>query len=398
VRRNFKTSQRYVERERDHIIPALKDTANASLSSTQTPDQTLASLDAMIARMQTLKRKLQVLHEEEQTIQAHSQKRIKHLQDLYEIPSLADVKYDEWSRVRLDRLMVDYLLRAGYSKSAASLGKEKGIEDLVDLDVFVQCQKVADSLERGETKDALMWCTENRTALKKIGQNNLEFELRLQQYIEMIRTGGSGKQFEAILHAKKYLVPYKDTHNEAILHASGLLAQPPNTCHDPYKVRLHRTPLSDILTTSQKMFSPTRWTYLSTLFITTHHTLLSLPTRPLLHIALSAGLSALKTPACHSVYASSSSNPHSAVSSVCPICSTELNQLALNVPYAHHTKSYVEQDPIVLPNGRIYGRRRLEDLQRKLEGGVGEVGGGKVRDPTTGEVFEWEEVRKVYIS
>src|SRR4051812_47714991 len=148
----------------------------------------------------------------------------------------------------------------------------------------------------------------------------------------------------------------------------------------------------------EKMFSPSRWTYLSNLFVTTHHTLFSLPTRPLLHIALSAGLSALKTPACHSLYASSSSNPHSTVSSVCPICSTELNKLALNVPYAHHTKSYVEQDPIVLPNGRIYGRRRLEELQRKLEGGVGEVSGGDVRDPTTGEVFAWEEVRKVYIS
>src|SRR5271170_4610733 len=83
VRRNFKNSQRYVEREKDYITPALKDTANAALSSTQTPEQTLASLDAMIARMQTLKRKLQALHDEEQIIQAHSAKRIQHLQDLY---------------------------------------------------------------------------------------------------------------------------------------------------------------------------------------------------------------------------------------------------------------------------------------------------------------------------
>ena len=52
----------------------------------------------------------------------------------------------------------------------------------------------------------------------------------------------------------------------------------------------------------------------------------------------------------------------------------------------------------MLPNGRIYGRKRLEELQRKLEGGVGEVGGGEVRDPTTSEVFTWDEVRKVYIS
>ena len=76
----------------------------------------------------------------------------------------------------------------------------------------------------------------------------------------------------------------------------------------------------------------------------------------------------------------------------------ELNELAREVPYAHHTKSYVENDPIVLPNGRVYGRDRLQDLQRKLAGGVGEIGEGDVRDPTTGEVFNWGEVRKVYIS
>ena len=236
VRRNFKTGQRYIERERDYLIPVLKTTANAALSSSQTSDQTLADLDAMIARMQTMKRKLQALYEEEQAIQEHSQKRIRHLQDLYDIQSLADVKYDEWSRVRLDRLIVDYLLRAGYSKSAASLAKEKEIEDLVDLDVFVQCQKVADSLERCETKEALMWCAENRTALKRIGQINLEFELRLQQYIEMIRAGSSPKRLEAMLHAKKYLTPYNQSHNDQILQAAGLLAQPPDTLLEPYKV------------------------------------------------------------------------------------------------------------------------------------------------------------------
>lgn len=123
----------------------------------------------MVSRMQTFKRKLQTLHDEEQAIQAQSKKRIQHLHDLYDIPSLADVKYDDWSRIRLDRLLVDYLLRAGYSKSGARLAQEKDIEDLVDLDVFVQCQKIADSLNRGETKDALMWCTENRAALKKSG-------------------------------------------------------------------------------------------------------------------------------------------------------------------------------------------------------------------------------------
>lgn len=141
------------------------------------------------------------------------------------------------------------------------------------------------------------------------------------------------------------------------------------------------------------MYSPDRWTYLSDLFVRTHHELLSLPSRPLLHIALSAGLSALKTPSCHSEHTSSSSNSFSTTTSVCPICSTELNELARNMPYANHTRSYVQSDPIVLPNGRIYGQQRLLEISKK----VGSVEVGKVKDPTTGEVFDESEMKKVFI-
>lgn len=112
-----------------------------------------------------------------------------------------------------------------------------------------------------------------------------------------------------------------------------------------------------------------------------------------MHIALSAGLSALKTPACHSAYTSSSSNSHSTTTSVCPICSTELNELARNLPYANHTKSSVENDPVVLPNGRVYGLHRLLDMSKKLSS----LEAGKVRDPTTGEIFNESELKKVYI-
>jgi macrophage erythroblast attacher len=159
--------QRIVEREREYVIPTLKETANGSLGGTHTPEQTLASLDAMIARMQGLKRKMEVLHEEEKSIQMQSKKRIQHLQDLYRIQNLADVKYDEWSRTRLNRLLVDHMLRSGFSDSAKQLAQDKGIEELVDIDTFVQCQRIAESLRRGEAKEALQWCGENKVALKK---------------------------------------------------------------------------------------------------------------------------------------------------------------------------------------------------------------------------------------
>ncbi|RAK72470.1 FYV10 family protein [Aspergillus fijiensis CBS 313.89] len=376
ARRNFKSFQRLVERERELVLPGLKEIANASMSNSRAPDQAIAALDAMISRMQGMKRKMENLHQEEKSIHEQSRKRIQHLESLQQIPSLADVKYDQWSRIRLNRLIVDHMLRSGYIESARQLAHEKGIEGLVDLNVFVQCQRIADSLRQGETKDALQWCGENKAALKK-SQYNLEFELRLQQYIELIRSGDRKRYVEAMMHAKKYLAPYIETQSADIHRAAGLLAFPQDTKAEPYK----------------SLYSLDRWSRLSELFIRTHHELLSLSSRPLLHIALSAGLSALKTPSCHSAYTSSSSNSLSTTTSVCPICSTELNELARNMPYAHHTKSYVESDPIVLPNGRIYGQQRLMELSKN----VGCVDSGKVKDPTTGEIFDEGEMKKVYI-
>ena len=122
----------------------------------------------MINRMQTLKRKMVSLHTEEKILHSHSRRRIQHLQDLYEIPSLADVKYDEWSRVRLNRLLVDYLLRCGYGESARALAKEKGIEELVDLEVFVQCHRIERSLRNRNTSECLAWCAEHRPMMKKL--------------------------------------------------------------------------------------------------------------------------------------------------------------------------------------------------------------------------------------
>ncbi|KAL4883100.1 CTLH/CRA C-terminal to lish motif domain-containing protein [Aspergillus karnatakaensis] len=376
ARRNLKSVQRIVEREKEYVLPALKEAAKASMSKNQSPDQALATLDAMISRMQGLKRKMENLQQEEKKIHHQSRKRIQHLDQLYHIPNLTDVKYDQWSRVRLDRLVVDHMLRSGYTESAQQLAREKNIEELVDLNVFIQCQRVAESLRHGETKDALQWCNENKAALKK-SQYNLEFELRLQQYIEMIRAGNKIKLADALIHAKKYLSPYLETQSAEIHRAAGLLAFPPGTKAEPY----------------ESMYAFERWTYLANLFIRTHHELLSLPSRPLIHIALSSGLSALKTPSCHSAYTSSSSNPHSTTMSVCPICSTELNELARNLPYAHHTKSSVESDSVVLPNGRIYGLHRLLDMSKNISS----LETGKVKDPTTGEIFDENDLKKVYI-
>jgi macrophage erythroblast attacher len=166
ARKNFKSVQRSVEKERETVLSTLKATANASMAG-QDPSQTLASLDNMISRMQGLKRKIEHAHEEEKVLHEHSRARIEHLKDLYEIPSLADVKYDEWAKIRLNRLLVDYLLRSGYAESARALAEAKGIEKLVDLDVFVQCHRVEKSLKGGNTSEGLAWCAEHKPMMRK---------------------------------------------------------------------------------------------------------------------------------------------------------------------------------------------------------------------------------------
>jgi len=127
----------------------------------------------------------------------------------------------------------------------------------------------------------------------------------------------------------------------------------------------------------------------------THNNLLGLPSVPLLHIALSAGLSALKTPSCHSSHISSISptSSSSITTSVCPICSTELNDLARNVPYAHHTTSHVESDLLLLPNGCVYGKQRLEEYRRKAG-----LDADMFKDLRNGEVFPVDKAKKVFIS
>lgn len=163
LRKNLKSAQRQIEIANKSITTSIQ-----AINSQTTPADALASLDATLAKAQTLKRKLEALHEEEKSLHRQQKARVEHLQQLHEIPSLADVKYDSWSHTRLDRLLVDYLLRQGYVESARQLAQEKGVEDLVDVAVFEECGKIESSLKHGEVKEGLAWCSENKQALKKI--------------------------------------------------------------------------------------------------------------------------------------------------------------------------------------------------------------------------------------
>ena len=65
-------------------------------------------------------------------------------------------------------------------------------------------------------------------------ESTLEFDLRLQEYIELARLRQTD---EAIGYLKKHIIAWHDAHMQQIKQATALLAFPPNTNCNPYKVR-----------------------------------------------------------------------------------------------------------------------------------------------------------------
>lgn len=168
LRKNLKTTQFAVEKDSMFIKTTLKDTASASLNNTASLEDTLKSLNIIIARTHGLKRKLSVCKDEEDRLNSHLSNRVVNLSNLHSVQTFQDIKYDEWSRTRLDRLITDWCLRNDYNESAKALAQEKGIIKLVDCDTFIQMNRIRTSILCSKTTEALAWCQENKKELRKI--------------------------------------------------------------------------------------------------------------------------------------------------------------------------------------------------------------------------------------
>lgn len=168
LRNNFRSAHFAVEKESTGIKASLKDATTGSLNGKSNQEDLVQSLDDMIAQAKALRRKLATCADEENRLLNQEEARTKHLDDLYSINSFDDVKYETWSRTRLDRLMVDFMLRNGCGKSAAALAEERGMKDLVDVETLVSMNRIRESLKKGSVQEALVWCSQNKKELRKM--------------------------------------------------------------------------------------------------------------------------------------------------------------------------------------------------------------------------------------
>lgn len=381
-RKVFRTSQKNVERELGVVQNTCTDLASRATIGTLQRDDALQSIEGMIGRVESLKRKLSDLHETAgKPTQDVMRERLHHLATIETLHSANGPEYNRWADTRLDRWLVDWCLRTGKDKTARRIAKDKGIETLVDIDLFMDIGRIEQALSDKSCTEALTWCNENKVALRKI-KSTLEFDLRLQEYIELIR---ARKTLEAIAYSKKHLISWQETHLAQIRTASALLAFPPDTTCGPYK----------------RLYDPSRWKNLIHSFRTAVYTLNTLPAEPLLHLALYAGLASLKLPVCYDA---------STMNVDCPVCDGEprsgsqglgMGRLAQEVPFSHHTNSTIichisgkimDEDnmPMAFPSGHVYSREALEDMAAK--------NGGIVTCPRSGTACNFSMLRKVFIS
>lgn len=357
-------------RARQKLVHKELQAVSAAATALGSPP-TEAALAALAARVESLKAVLAATQADEAVATARCEARLAHLRAK---PGAADrdalAPSTPWDKTRLDRMLVDYMLRRGVHGSAAGLAASEGILNLVELDIFAASRVVAADLERRSCGAALQWCAENKRRLARI-DSSLEFRLHLQEFVELARRG---EKNEAIRYVRNHLVGNTERISD-VQRAMGLLAFGRDTDCAPYK----------------EMYADERWAELVEAFHQDNYRLHGLPRESVLETTLKAGLSTLKTVQCGKA---------NVLNTNCPTCVEPYLSLSHSLPRARHvhsvlvcgiSKSIMDENnpPFVLPNGNVYGKEALARITAAKN--------GKVVDPKTNEEFSPSDPRRAFI-
>jgi macrophage erythroblast attacher len=294
--------------------------------------------------------------------------RLSHLKDLGPPERDGHIK---WSRARIDRILVDHMLRSGYYEAASQLAHAADITQLVDIDIFTAARGVTEGLQRHDCTAALAWCDANRSRLRK-AKSQLEFRLRLQEFVELLRKGHAA---DAIAYARTHMAQWGSQYLPELQRAAGALAFRPATTCPRYAA----------------LYAEERWGELADMFRGELYKLHAQPPVSALTVHLEAGLSALKTPSSYEAGCSRED----------PLHLPAFRKLAEGLPSAKHVHSKLvcaisrevmneHNPPMVLPNGYVYSDRALAAMAVES--------GGTVTCPCTKKVYHISNVRRAFVS
>lgn len=278
-----------------------------------------------------------------------------------------------WEKIRLDRALVDYMLREGMYETAENLAEVHNLEDIVDIDIFRDSRVVIEALRRRDCTEGLRWCSENKRRLQKV-QSKLEFRLRLQEFVEHAR---AGRKNDAIVYMRKHLSAGQCDQERMcdIQRFMALLAFEPTTSCQPYK----------------DMYSERKWLELEQAFKQDNYRLHGLTRESTIEILLKAGLASLKTRKCGT---EADRKPN------CPTCVEPYLSLAQSLPRGRHENSILvcsisgeimdeNNPPMALPNGNVYSFKALTKMAEEND--------GVITDPRNQDKARLDDLRKCFI-
>ncbi|KAI2797862.1 hypothetical protein BLOT_015282 [Blomia tropicalis] len=399
LNKKFRIAQKNIDREASHVQNSINDLEKAvkiqpSDEINKDPPVTVGKINELLMgvvnRLTVLKRKsIECMSEELEAVTV-CKRRLEHLKEYCNRSVIAEQTHGahpdtlelqdpylaNWKKQRMDRMLVDHCLRSGFYETAIQLARYSDIEPLTNIEIFLVCRDIEDSLTKHETSRCLLWCHDNRSKLRKI-RSTLEFSLRQQEFIELVRTN---QRLEAVKYAQKHFSTLEDIVGTSaqleLEQVMGLLACSPSTQIDRYR----------------SFFDEKRWQNLVEQFRLENFKLYQLSNSSIFSITLQAGLSSLKTPQCY--------RKDGTRNSECPVCSELLNKLAVSLPCAHCSQSrlvcYMSGDPMnehnqpmMLPNGYVYGEKALRRSAI--------ANNGKVLCPRTQNTFDFKDAEKIML-
>ncbi|XP_023328951.1 macrophage erythroblast attacher [Eurytemora carolleeae] len=390
LNKKFRSSQKVIDREVNHVSNSLSELETLYTGEEGDTATALSKLDKIKEQLEQLREKSREAVEDVLVTGRVCKRRSEHLSEGCK-EGLTRAQEKQFMKLRLERILVEHFLRAGFYESALQLSKSSDICDLVNLEVFLAAKEVEESLNAGDISKCLAWCHENKSKLRKM-KSSLEFNVRIQEFIEYIK---AGKRLEAVHHARKFLASDDSSQLALVQQVMGLLAFPLNTPVQPYRDLLDQA----------------RWQTIVQQFRTENYKLHQLSSISLLNVTLQAGLSSLKTQHCYSQqgqhilaglpsYMQELKHRNEERNIECPVCHPSLNALAVGLPYSHCSQSRLvcymsgtllneNNLPMMLPNGYVYGEQALRSMADLNE--------GQVVCPRTKEIYSFTEMEKVYV-
>lgn len=443
LRKNVRQVHKLIERE-SSTLQSLFSELNVSLQANSLDQDKLAlnKLNEIIRKVDLFERKLTKRVDEELRLLERIDSRLKFFHGLQNAKESQDVsKLTDWYQKYTNVLIADYLIRNDQvhlnslqdDEDSVTLQdgkmwnpgvtylKQQQLESLLDYDILLAANRISKSLTVDHNLEPLLhWIGENKVFLKK-NRSFLEFEARLQDYVELLK---AGDYKSAIGRFQKFLLPFVESNYSDLKLASGLLVFINSCRQEESKLQVNDSIDPQIITNDENNTEPNlrskddiyehffrkkvakrtstpptvnkvifkrynknadlarytdlldqkRWSTLNELFSKEYYSMYGISHKEPLLMYLSLGISTLKTKEClHRKEFVSSDNPKldeylqkDVLGTTCPVCSEEFAPIAKDLPYAHHIQSKLFENPVMLPNGNIYDAKKLKALALNL--------------------------------